>query len=109
MQVQQIQPGTSGYVTVTRDSSDKRPKNESHLLHMVKVELAKRGLDVIKKRMWKDGHMVADTCQYIRARKLKNNAQAFALWDDQYAVRDVAEDFRRLGKVTLRLEHLTTN
>lgn len=83
-----------------RESNDPRPSNESHLLHMIKKNLIAQGFDVIKKRMWKDGHMVADTCQYIRSRNVKD-PDGFMLWDDQYAVRDLAQDYRKNGIVTL--------
>jgi hypothetical protein len=95
-------PISATYVTVTRDPFDPRPSNESHLLHMIKKELIAQGFDVIKKRMWKDGHMVSDHCQYIRSRNVKA-PDAFMLWDDQYAIRDLAEDFRKNGVVTLHL------
>jgi hypothetical protein len=103
MKITDLTPGKAGYVTITREPSDLRPSDESHLLHMIKKELIAQGFDVIKKRMWKDGHMVSDHCQYIRSRNVKPN-DAFMLWDDQYAVRDLAEDFRKNGMVTLRLE-----
>lgn len=90
------------YIEVVREPSDPRPSNESHLLHMVKKTLIAMGFDVIKKRMWKDGHMVSDYCQYIRSRNVKA-PDAFMVWDDQYCVRDLAVDFRRKGVVTLRL------
>jgi len=54
---------------VTKEPGDPKLYNESLLLHRVKVELIKQGHDVIKKLMYKDGHMVADTEHYIRERK----------------------------------------
>jgi len=72
------------------------------LLYQIKRELQKLGFDVIKKRMWKDGHMVSDHCQYIRSRNVKV-ADAFMIWDSEYAVRDLAEDYRKRGYVTLSL------
>lgn len=92
--------GGSVYVKVVREPSDPRPSDESHLLYMVKKSLIAQGFDVIKKRMWKDGHLVADTQQYIRSRNVKD-PDAFMLWDDQYAVRDLAQDYRKNGIVTL--------
>lgn len=93
-------PNAATYVKVERETDDRRPSSESHLLYMIKKNLIAQGFDVIKKRMWKDGHMVSDHCQYIRSRNTKD-PDAFMLWDDQYAVRDLAEDFRKNGVVTL--------
>lgn len=88
------------YIEVVHEPNDPRPSNESHLLHMIKKNLIAQGFDVIKKRMWKDGHMVADACQYIRSRNMKD-PNAFMCWDDQYAVRDLAQDYRENGIVML--------
>ena len=79
-----------GTCTVTRETSDPKYYSESRLLYHVKLALIAQGYDVIKKRMWRDGHMVDDTCQYIRDRK-----GAFAVWDDQYALRFTYEDFNK--------------
>ena len=38
---------------------------ESTFLYHVLQGLKRMGYDVIKKRMWKDGHLVDDTQQYI--------------------------------------------
>lgn len=100
-----VAPIKRGYVTVAREAGDKI-KDESHLLYQVKKILLERGLDVIKKRMWKDGHMVADYCQYIRSRDWKNKS-GFMLWDDQYAIRNLARDFRKDGKVSLYCSFLS--
>ena len=86
---------------VTREDGDKRMSTESQLLYHVKLELQKQGHDVIKKRMWKDGHMVSDHCQYVRERKGK-----FGIWDEQYPIRDIVEDFRKVGRVVLSVAEL---
>lgn len=102
MRIENFNPGQSGLVTIRRDDNDPRPSNESHLLYQIKRELQKQGFDVIKKRMWKDGHMVSDFCQYIRSRNVKA-PDAFMLWDSEYAVRDLAQDYRKRGFVTLTI------
>ena len=103
MIIRNLEAGKCGRVYIEREASDKRPSNESHLLYMIKQELIRQGFDVIKKRMWKDGHMVSDHCQYIRSRKV-TEPTAFMLWDGNYAVRDLAQEFNRTGKVSLLLE-----
>ena len=42
---------------------------ESRLLYHAKRLLNECGFDLVKVRMWKDGHLVDDLQQYIRARK----------------------------------------
>ena len=60
---------------VKREPTDKKyygnhnAAGESNLLHAIKNELNKQGYDLIKKRMWKDGHLVDDMQQYLRTRK----------------------------------------
>jgi hypothetical protein len=45
---------------------------ESRLLYNVKKILDERGYGIIKKRMWKDGHMFGSNhSQYLRSRNLK--------------------------------------
>lgn len=95
-----------GTLTVTADPDDKKIYSESTLLHQVKKELITQGYDVIKKRMWKDGHMVADTQQYIRTRKMKPDAvNSVAIYDAHYAIRKLDEDYRGDGKVNLVIHY----
>ena len=82
---------------VTREN-DSKIYNESRLLHKVKVELIRQGYDVIKKLMWKDGHLVADTQHYIRERKGN-----FAIWHSDYALRFNYEDYNT-GELFLMVE-----
>jgi hypothetical protein len=64
---------------VTKEPGDPRfsgnvnAAGESRLLHHVKKILNERGYDLIKKRMWKDGHLVDDMQQYLRTRKKSDN------------------------------------
>lgn len=96
--------------TVTREKGDPRfdPKyrdgswgnGESRLLHHVKLALIEQGHDVIKKRMWKDGHMYGDErTQYIRTRNKRCKKPHFYVYDANWAVRNSAEDFNTEGKV----------
>jgi len=74
---------------------------ESKLLHHVKLELIKQGFDVIKKRMWRDGHLVDDLQQYIRTRSTK---AGFMVYNSCFAVEGAEEIFNREGKVRLTVE-----
>lgn len=63
-----------GGLTVIREETDPLyygvggAKGESRLLYAIKKQLQKMGFDVIKKRMWKDGHLVDDMQQYLRSK-----------------------------------------
>ena len=86
---------------VTRESNDKKLYNESLLLHKVKLELIKQGYDVIKKRMWKDGHLMGnDNTQYIRSRNPKA-ADFMAIYDNTYAIKFSYEDYNNGVKLFL--------
>lgn len=78
---------------------------ESRFLYHVKKELIKQGYDVIKKRMYKDGHLMGDDdMQYIRSRKI--NKEAFCIYDPSWAVRDLINQFKTEGKVILNKDAL---
>lgn len=85
---------------ITREKGDPKIYNgvwgDSRLLYLVKKELIKQGYDVVKKLMYKDGHLVSSDVYYIRERKGK-----FAIWDDQYAIRFTYEPYNKDGRVVL--------
>lgn len=95
---------------VTREDGDpkfygaRNAAGESRLLYHVVQELRRQGHDVIKKRMWKDGHMVDDMQQYVRSRN-KRCSPNFAVWNGSWAIRGAEEDFNSEGKVVLNLTH----
>mgnify|MGYP001031285476 CR=1 FL=1 len=74
---------------------------ESRLLHNVQKILDRRGYDLIKKRMWKDGHMFgSEHTQYLRSRNLRAIPSLYIHHAD-YAVEVAAESFNVLGRVVL--------
>jgi hypothetical protein len=90
---------------VTKEAGDKRYTRgyalpESGFLYDVLQALKKQGHDVIKKRMWKDGHMMDDRQQYIRTRgymtSLKNAAGEFAIFNNYWAMEDAGEEFNKI-------------
>jgi hypothetical protein len=97
----------SGIVVVYKEEGDPVFKRtqwalaESTFLYHLKLELIKKGYDCIKKRMWKDGHLVDDTQQYIRDRKGK-----WCIYNGFYSVYDAGEYFNEHGVVDLRYEVL---
>jgi len=92
-----------GQCNITREEDDPKLYSESLLLHKVKTELINQGHDVIKKRMWKDGHLYGDdTLQYIRTR----NPQAtpfIMIYDGDYAIRAMIDDYNN-GELTLLVD-----
>lgn len=88
--------------SVIKEKNDKKYHRgyalpESTFLFHVKRELIKQGYDVIKKRMWRDGHMVDDLQQYIRTRNYSlHNLKGFALYNSAWAIRDVGEVFNNI-------------
>jgi hypothetical protein len=94
--------------TVTRESGDPRPhgvaqaRGESILLHHIKKVLNDQGHDLIKKRMWRDGHLVDDCQQYLRARKSSgDSARDIYIYNARWAIEGAEADFNRSGTTTL--------
>ena len=96
-----------GRCVVTREPGDpifygvKNAAGESRLLYHVKKKLQEMGHDVIKKRMWRDGHLVDDIQQYIRTR---NGVEpSFMIWNAKWALRGADVDWRERGWVELAM------
>lgn len=77
---------------------------ESKLLHAIKQELNKQGYDLIKKRMWKDGHLMDDMQQYLRTRKKGAGKADIYIYSGFWAVRGANDDFNE-GEVELNVEY----
>tara|TARA_R100001244_G_scaffold88818_1_gene67682 strand:- start:28 stop:408 length:381 start_codon:yes stop_codon:yes gene_type:complete len=80
-------------------------RGESNLLHALKIELNKQGFDFIKKRMWKDGHMVDDMQQYLRERSPVNGRQ-LCIYNDAWAVEGANDLYNDTGTGTFRVVNL---
>lgn len=78
---------------------------ESRLLYKVKNILNSQGWDLVKKRMWKDGHMVDEQQQYLRSRKAKDK-KIMAIYSTFYQIRGANDDFNNNGVVELQIENL---
>lgn len=93
---------------VTREPGDPKyygvinGKGESNLLHAIKNQLNKDGYDLIKKRMWKDGHMVDDMQQYLRTRKKGAGKADIYILNNYWAIRGADVDFNN-GETTLNV------
>jgi hypothetical protein len=78
---------------------------ESRLLYHVQKTLNQRGYDLIKKRMWKDGHMVGtEYTQYLRSRDLQGS-ENLCIYHANHAVEIAAEVFDKIGLVELAVEY----
>lgn len=95
---------------VTRESGDKRfyghrnAAGESNLLYAIKLNLNRQGYDFIKKRMWRDGHMVDDMQQYLRERNTKG--KCLAIYNGSFAIEGANDILNRDGIVRLTVSDI---
>jgi hypothetical protein len=101
---------SEGCITFCRQPGDPKfhglrfAKGEHALLRFLARWLNARGFDVIKKRAWKDGHLIGDQFQpYLRCRTPRADVPHVMLWSGFYALRGANEDWNR-GEVALLLE-----
>ena len=87
-----------GSIAIYRDDEPKI-YSESAFWHAVKRELQKQGYDVIKKLMWKDGHLKDDNEYYVRSRKYLPDS--FMISQTDYAIRSVYDDYNKEGKMSM--------
>ena len=74
---------------------------ESRLLYNILKALNVRGYGLIKKRMWRDGHMFgSEHTQYLRSRNLKAIPSLYVHHAD-YALDVAAESYNVLGRARL--------
>lgn len=96
------EPGDKGFYGMLNAAG------ESAFLYALKKELNKLGYNFIKKRMWKDGHLVDDIQQYLRERKAVSTPQGkrmLCIFNTFWAIRGVNEDFNK-GRVILGVDNL---
>jgi len=95
-------------VTVTREPGDpsfhgvRNGAGESRLLYHIKEKLNSEGFDLIKKRMWKDGHLVDEMQQYLRTRSPKSKGPHVYITNPRWAINGAEVDYNE-GQVTLAL------
>ncbi len=66
----------------------------SRLLYAIKNQLNAEGWDLIKKRMHKDGHLMAEMQQYLRTRKPTGNPDRdICIYNGYWQIRGAEEDF----------------
>ena len=75
---------------------------ESRFLHHLKKHLNEtEGLDLIKKRMWKDGHLMDEMQQYLRSRSKK---EGIMLYNGAWQIEGAEVPWNKHGKTILLLE-----
>jgi hypothetical protein len=96
---------------ITKESGDpvfsgvKNAAGESRLLHHIKNILNRQGYNLIKKRMWKDGHLMDDMQQYLRTKKPTGNPNKdIYIWNSMWAINGADFYLKRDGEVTLSVE-----
>ena len=74
---------------------------ESRLLYNVQKILNARGYGLLKKRMWRDGHMFGtEHSQYLRSQNIKHSPSLYIYHADS-ALEVAAESYNVLGRVEL--------
>ena len=80
---------------IYRDNGPKIYKESTFWRHVQRT----LGPEWIAKLMWRDNHMVAEYQHYARRKD-----GTIMLWQSDFAIRNVYEDYNREGEVTVLLE-----
>jgi hypothetical protein len=99
----------NGHVcTVTKEPGDSHfggvinAAGESRLLYHIKKILNTRGYDLIKKRAYKDGHLMDEMQQYLRTRKPSGSSKKDVyIYSPFFAIEGADEALNREGQVRL--------
>ena len=78
---------------------------DSLMWHKIKTRLNADGMDFIKKRMWKDGHLVDEIQQYIRERN-KKNGEMLCCYHDKWSVYNAVDRLNEDRAIVLPLVNL---
>ena len=99
----------NSYVLVFRETGDrpfygiKNAAGESALLYAVKKLLNSQGYDLIKTRMWKDGHLFDNMQQYLRTRKPSGESERdIYIYNGSWDIKGAEIDYNQ-GSVRLEL------
>lgn len=98
--------GARGSCVVVLEEGDKKQYTDSAYFHHIKKALNEQNPknNVIKKRMYKDGHMVSDDQQYIRTRNLKS-PESFCVFWNRHAIAPFYKELNDNGEVVLSVEY----
>jgi hypothetical protein len=89
-------------LTVFREEGDRRYSTESNLLYAVKKLLLDAGIPVIKKRMWKDGHLVSEDQTYLRSPN--SSFPTFYIYFQSHAIREASSDWNKDREVCFAID-----
>lgn len=101
------------YMTIEREENDPRfygirlAAGESNFLYWLKNILNREpyNLNLIKKRIQKDGHLMGDEYQqYLRSRKFVKGKPYMMIFNGHYAINGCDSDWLVNGKVILIIE-----
>lgn len=89
-----------------REGWNGEQSGESALLYWLKGILNREphNLDLIKKRMWKDGHMMDNEQQYLRTREIRKDRPYMMIWNGSYQIMGLDSYWNEDGEVTLLIE-----
>jgi hypothetical protein len=96
-------------LVITREKGDTKYTNsgwstaESKLLYHIKEKLNSQGYDLIKKRMWKDGHLVDNEQQYLRTRNKNSKCPHIYIYNSSWQVYDAGRDLMEKNETTLSI------
>ena len=79
---------------------------DSSMWYAIKNHLNENGGDWVKKRMWKDGHLMDDNQMYIRMRKPVNGEQ-LAIYHSAWSIYNAVDRLREDGVIVLFLVSLS--
>jgi len=102
---------TETYMVVEREEGDPKfygiggGKGESSFLYYLKGILNKEphNMGLIKKRMWRDGHLVDALQQYLRTGKIREGKPYVMLYNGNWAISGLDEDWNA-GRAILAIE-----
>ena len=78
-------------------------QGESQLLYHIQQVLNARGYNLAKQRMWRDGHLVDDSQQYLKPRKPSGDPDKdIYIYNDYWAIEGAEEQYNSPdGKTSL--------
>jgi len=98
-------------LTVEREEGDarkfyggERGSGESQFFGHLRRALIAAGIPMIRKRMYKDGHMVAEEQHYLRSPRIKRGQPYLMIWNGNYAIEGADTMWNRDGCVLLQVE-----
>ena len=94
-------------LVVTREAGDPAVSGNGRLLYQIKARASELlGAQLIKKLMWKDGHLVSDHKHYLRSRHQKAGRPIFAVTDDQWNIRSIESEYNRTGQAWFKVQDI---